>query len=689
MPGPRKESRRAEEDANLWFARRDAFCEEWKAKEDERQLNREALALRLRNVASRQVDLHIPFRIYGYYASQAYDEFPETRYPKEGAGDAKFGPVCEKYLDKDLGRAGADRVFRAVLADVITDGCGVVAYGLPRFPTPLEVASVGLDVDTAVQTVLAQGGYEVTAGMDHEALSEGLKAHARDSARMMGLPRWIQAALFNQAAIHEYHQEKEAKTPVDWRRTRGNFWCERRIPATSVYWDTDSSEINQSRFWIEKLLHSVEELKEVEAFSPEGRKALEAQDIPTEDPNRDEIEDAPNLDGSTTHDERIQADIKDRGLVEVLRVFDKQYETWHYVARPASGQGDAFYLEEDEQYPYMDLGTMEPALDGFFPFVHVAPYQSNERSVQRTFGVPLMSLAMPVIEMLIQYESEAAGQTKRNVRHPGYHPELWRGGEGEAIVALTSGRDGEGFEIPLSIWNSGARETGVRYVEVPKVPADLKVDRERAWNLLSHITGIPKTALTGEAVAPTKAQEEIVEARLGAQTNDMVGQLECAWSSLAKGCITIARLTKTPKDIGLMLGAKAEAAWSDYLNSDITTDRLQSTFSQRQMDYRKAEQLMKAIDMAIHVQGLVPIDIVPLLEELWRCFGLGEIQMVQQDPTAALGMLRGEADARGVRGGPEANAPTPATGRESTTVPDPQKAEGAIGRNAPMPGVAG
>lgn len=683
---PRQKSREAKEPAGLWLARKKEFQRIYSEGDEARKKYRDWLALRLGRMVpgagtvesnAEQLDVHVAFRIYSYYAAIAYDEFPETLMPRDGAGDAQAGPMVEKLLTRMLDQADATETLRGCLADMMTDGASAAWWGLPRYPSPVDTSMVNWGMDDVMGAIEA-GGYDPVPGMDHDHLASSLKTAASDP-RMIGAPMPVQQALYDHALKHEQAITMEGRTPVEWSKIRGRFWAERSTIGDCTVWDTTISDLRYAWWMGRKLLIPMDELEGLHSFDPAAVRNVKPVRFETQDH------------GEVTYEEQDRKAMeRENGAAEVWQFWDRRHETVHYVAESSTEGGHPFYLELDESYPYQDLTNGMPAVGGYFPCTVIAPYKSNLRGLERTFGIPILALAEPHIRQIIRLESEVLAESKRNVRQFGFVGK-WRDADKRTV---TSGVDGGSWDIPEELWDR-ANETGVRPLVMPPVSADLVRERDRAWMSLARGVGIPYPALVGESVEDTLGQAEMASTSGNLQTNDLVGQLQRGWAHMAEGARAIAKTAYSTDDVREMLGDDAAQVFSVWRESDVTTDKLAGRFSKAREDLRRTEQIMKALNIVIspELQAMgVRLDPMPLIDELWRGFDLGEPQDRPLSFEEKLAMLEerlgvqagAQGGAPGSSGGAgpsaEAKPPTPSGPNQDTEKPTPSAMAGAQNR---------
>ena len=689
MGKPRIKSRGGDQPASLWLARKDEFQRIHEKGDNARKKYRNWLALRLghmipggRGPNRDQLDVHVAFRIYAYYAAVAYDEFVENIMPRRGAGDALNASFVENAVTQMLDMADASETWRAILADIMTDGAGVAWWGLPRYPNPVDVAMMNWGVNDAFaalapdpETGQPAPGYEPVPGMDHEFLSQELRAKASDPT-MVGQPASIREILYEHAAKHARMLDQQDKTPVDWGRERGEFWVERSIVGRGTVWDTSISDLRFAG-WMGRLhLIDMDELEGIESFDPAAVALVRPK--PLDAKEHGEI----TSEAVDMTDDRIE---RENGVARVWEFFDYRQETTHWVPENSTAGGKPFYLEMDESYPYQDLATGAPAVRGFFPCTVVAPSKCNLAGLERTFGIPLLALAEPHIRQIIRLESEVLAQSKRNVRAYGFVGGGWTEATKKPV---TSGVDGSSWDIPSSLWDKPG-ETGIRTLVHPPVSGDLWRSLDRAWMSLARGVGIPYPALVGESMEDTLGQAEMASQSGNLQTTDFVGQLQRAWAHMAEGARSILKIGYSADKVKEMLGDVAAARFVEWQQSDVMSDKLRARFSRSQEDLRRTEQLMKALNIAIdpnlEMKG-VRLDVMPLVNELWKVFDLGEPQirpMTFEEKTQLL-LEKAQAGAPGANGsgGPtaKADAPKPSGPNESTQEPSPSAMAGAQSR---------
>ena len=148
----KKRSRAAQEDVELWLGRIETFKNAWSEQEEEREVFRRAVRLDLGGLAGKygkdgssepQLRMQFPHRIHQWWQSEAYDEFPEIRYPRDAEGDETYGPVVERTVSRILDDADAVRAGRRALTKLVTDGVSCICYGLPDEPLMPDVEEIG------------------------------------------------------------------------------------------------------------------------------------------------------------------------------------------------------------------------------------------------------------------------------------------------------------------------------------------------------------------------------------------------------------------------------------------------------------------------------------------------------------------------------------------------------------------
>lgn len=693
-------SRAAKEPASLWLARISRFQQAWDEGSAERDKYRRAVRLDLEPrgmdatyLPTGQMRVHLPHRIHAWFQSQAYDKDIEVRYPRDATGDADYAPMVEKVSTRVFNDADGVRAFRRGLTDLLTDGCFAVWYGLPNELTASDAEWVNIAPEDAFEAAI-EGTHMARPGQDHLMLAQHLLTMALDEE---GMARWTpeqRMQVFGAARDHAKMAEADARVPRDWTADRGRVWIRHYQVGEACAWDTTVSDVEECFWMAYRVSMSLDRAQTHPSFDPSARKLIRGKVLGDRTP-------ATDVSGQELLRE-IRTEDMDRDLVErenqranVWVIHDRRHGTRHLIPEVVS-EGESFYLEVDERDPYWNADTGRSVIPGGFPCEVCAPHQSNERSVKRTFGIPGLRAGWPFIISIQNYEAAIDDMVKRIKRVFVFSPD-WPKKRREMVA---NGEDGTCVIAPASAAKADPRNLGIRTVEFPDVSEQLLRERDRKLTYLSIVSGIPRSALVGEAVAETLGQEEIAEASASSQTGDIVGQVARTMARVIHGVMMLVRKFYDTSDVAHIIGEDAmspvdpntgetlrdpvtgraqPSKWDEWVMSSVEGDipRVELAATSASANPRRVLQLQqfaKTNREVLNIRtGLPHKDDAIIIDEIARALGVGDLpdldvspeqllQMaIQRDPALVSAFMQG-----GGAGGGRGPSDSPASPRAPT-----------------------
>ncbi len=532
------------------FARQDAARNLWNKGAPERALYRDTLRNRFPPIMAgvegaqgdamgepyrEQVNFNLPARIQAFIKSKVCDTSPELRISGMREDDFRLATMNEHLLSRIMERGGAPRAVRAGVDDAATLGCGILWFGVDTYAIDHSRLE-GLSTEPSELVAAAAQGALVhpLPGMDHLQVAE--------TARNVYVQGTWTLTEANKENLLRLAAEAEAAFRIEQDGATKTFTPYRMWYRAGPYGDVTLSDstvwdLQDSAWMSRKIVFSPERFRAWEPFKRSARRNTKPRELGPESGHETislysfEFDVAPQP-------------VRDLNKCHVVYEFwDRETEKVHYVTEGYDG-----YLEEDDSYPYNGEDG-RPVWDEFFPCEWVVPYQHNVCDPTRPTGVPGMAFYYPQVIETIKHRSAALAASKRaaNIYETGGPL------TDEQKAALIEAKDGTIIERTEGL------PDGQRMIE--RLPtgdpptAYFQAARSSESDAYA-MAAVAPSEITGQPVADTAAQEEMVTRGAGAIQGDIVAQWEECYGKLARRSADIVRLFFTPQHAARYLGTK-------------------------------------------------------------------------------------------------------------------------------------
>ncbi len=532
-----------------WFDRIGKWRDVWKHLLVHRARYRDAIDLKLPYMmpvskdptgpASTQTDVYWFKRAHDLYMAQLYDPTPEIRRDVRGTDEADIADFEEVFLTRVAYEAGTARESRPIITDNCWAGFGFLWAQRGVWPQNLgstEGAAVG--AGDAVDAVLA-GDYEPHPDQDHLTCADALEAVVQSPETSKALNDQQIAMLLAAAGQHRrMDMEKERTEPAPLNpdeRAILDAWS----PPGWTYWDPMALDIRHSRWMGRKIVMPVEKARALPFLRPSARAKIEAQPVHEEAKREGGI---PRPSDSNAHD---RAD-DDAGQAVLIEIYDRINRAHHFINERVDE-----YLEKDENYPYPDPNTGDPAIPGFFPctpFVFSHPPTTNG---ERAFGAPLLAPGWPQQEAAVKFHSKMIDGAMRTVRIGLCDPQV----PVTSVEAFTSGIDmnlvpgaqGTSTSLPL--------DQQVHFPTIPPLPDDWPQVYALLQQAFFDNVGVSPQQMTMTSGSETATEADIIAEAAATQVSDVGAQMEVALAHHYKILRAMARFY-TPEEVAKLVGKK-------------------------------------------------------------------------------------------------------------------------------------
>jgi len=609
----RKNSRSANENAGLWLRRISAAQSVWTKGKEDRDQYVEAAALRFPALVPGagadtmgldvphvdQIDVNLSRRLIDWYQSQATDEQPIITYPRDAEGDEDLAEMNEKLLGRVFQESHGVSEFRDSIVSICTQGCAAIWVGIhANVVDGKTLRDVSLPAEDASAAAM-EGVHDPQAGQDHSSLAAGLRGLVDDPVLGNAMDPEQFMDILSDAQTHDRLAADEREGPHDLRLQHGDVWCRRLPVGTWTVWDHSVWDIRDARWMARKIVLTQAEMDNIDIFDAKAVRKLKTMPLTQEEGYEPLSRSSITGDISGQGEEVGVASEDDRYVI--WEVWDKRWRARHYVS-----EGCEYFLEKDEQYPYLD-DRGDPALPGFFPCRIIAPILTDEQRPYRTFGLPLLALAWPQQEEIIKLRSFALAQAKR---HALRIYEVDENLDEETMASVSAGIDG------TMIRRDPSADPGKTIIPVQFHSSSLDIQRmiDQVYNEWTIASGMPASDLTAQPQADTATQEMQAIQAGRQQAGDVIRQLEIAAADVIEMMRGLIYVFYRPEQIAALLGMKYYQKFDAWSRSSLKGDRLQLKFAAR----AKAESAVR-IKQMMEAYSLLKQDVDPMtMQPRWR-----------------------------------------------------------------------
>lgn len=554
-----------------------------------------------------------------------------------GVGDETIGMWRGIALERIAYEAGYQNEMRAVIREVCPRGSSVLKIGYHKQAiSAAEAAEAGKDAQSVAADVLQYGDVEAKAGQGHAEVAEGLLNQASDPMAQAVLGSQGTNALLARRQSHveaEYAEETDMAPISDSRMTRRRLWMKKLRLGEDCGFDPTASDVEDARWWWERLTWTVAEVKASGLFTDEFKAVVEGFDAR----NVSGVAEG----GKTPSTDSMGSDARQAMTEDVLEEDERIVEWFQIWCRKPHMKSGGLVYRVCAEMPEAFIGadTSNPNVDndgfgeipGFYPFYDFTPIKSSLNTPEATSGIPPIGVGMP------QFEQIAEGNRlvhESAIRHSFriYEIDEALADDTKLKDALLTGKDGYAYyRKPAMTGIDGKPRPGITPIQFTGNTTEI----ERYVNLMQTqwviVQGMPPAILQGVGTAETLGQEQQGIAAGERESGTVVDYLQERMADVLTGLQGLARGSYDDEDWHLRLGAEGAAAMKAWqTGTSDEGDRIEVTFGQvaQAMETVERKQLMEAItlEQAIiePVTGLPKYDIEPLVEEMHRRLGLGK-----------------------------------------------------------------
>lgn len=624
-------SQRERNEVKSWFAKMDAAKKIFQPLRTEYRIYQDALANKFPmlipgniddpmvdgGVTGNQVNVNLAARVVAYIKSKCHDNSPEIRVSGMRDEDMQLAALNEHLLSRVMERGGAPQASRTAIDDMATLGPWIVWFGLDS--TTIDhrrLAGFATDPGDLV-VAAAQGAEDVhpLPGMDLLQLAQmarNLHANSTWTLTDFQLENLLRLAT---EAEEMYRKEQETPQTLTPRR----FWYRASAYGTGTLIDGTVFDRADAKWMARRIVFAPEQFKAWEPFSRTARKNAKPT-VLTKDSGHEWIQ----------IDTEIDPDAN--AVYVVWEIWDRLTQQVHYVTEGYDG-----YLEEDSTYPYFGPDGL-PIFDDFFPCEWCVPYTHNIEKPSRVTGVPLLAFSFPQQIEVIKFESAIISDAKRSARIFEVSP----GMNEDVRMALQVGADGTIIERSEVDQQKGLPSVSL----LPNVPMgnDKLIARKMATEDFYAMSSVSPSQITGEPVAQTLGQEQLVTRGAGDVQGDIISMIEYAYSNLARKTAAVIRTHFRPEEVMRYLDRKYISPLIDKNTNQVVKPSpfeewkaesldgvdILASFSTKGAsdDLQEIDMLMRALQLTLTARdstGLPLKDTRPLLDLLFQRMALGVV----------------------------------------------------------------
>lgn len=629
------------------FARMDAARAVWKPLAEERRLFQEALANRFPavmpgaggtgttatgfdGIAREQVNVNLTSRVVAYLKSK-FDRSPEIRIAGMRDGDIKTAAMNEHLLSRVMERGGAWTAARKAIDDMMTLGPWIVWLGVDTYAVDhARLAGLATDPGELVAAAAQGGDVHPLPGMDLMQVAETARnvyvesTWTRTEAQKQNLLRLAAEA---EAMFEEERSKPQTFTPyrVWYRATPYGHSC----LVDSTVWD-----LQDAKWMTRDIVMSPDQFRAWEPFKAAARRQAKPSTMGPESGHK-------TIEIYSFDYDPIPQPVTDLNkCFRVHEVWDRVEEKVHYCTEGWPG-----WLEEDDSYPYMGSDG-RPVWDDFFPCEWVVPYRHNFPDPTQPIGVPAIAYGYPQQIETIKMRSYGLAAAKRTARIYTVNGKL----EEDQRAALVTAVDGTMIEEDQQ--RPDPARPMLELLPTGEPPTAYFMAARQAEADFYAMMSVAPSQITGEPVAETLGQEELVTRGAGAIQGDLLTEVgDGGCGGLVRKTADIVRLFFTAQHVARYVGLKyvtptvdqtgkvVEPAPFEQWKAD-SLDGVDITVSLATKghgdDPIAIKQLMDAIGICLNFKdatGLFIKDPKPLFDLLFKRMNLGWIP--QYEPTKA------------------------------------------------------
>lgn len=527
--------------------------------------------------ATQETDTNLFLRAQRLLKSEASDEAWGSRYPSMGDLPDDMIDEMEAFCDRLAVSADAMREFSDALDDGGTVGPMVINIGCHKVVSRKKQSGAVTPIADLVQAAANGADVHPMPGMDYLSLADACRGFLADPEQQMLRTIEEQDNLIRLAQEADQAWADEAEAAPSGESTYGDLMTRRLVYGDEVWWDSGvTTRWQDARKLAIRKVFTPEECKTIEEWKPSARNGLRGSVLATSDGYPTLIADG------FSREENEDLNRK----VVVIEFWDRDEGTVHYFVENGEYQG---FLERDSRYPYLDARG-KPILKDWFPIRACTPVVHNERTPDRTLGIPWLFPAKAAANRYNAYaRAEDAGRRKAGrvvTVRKGMSEDTRNQLEGASDLAIIEEPDhlkeGEEF-FKIQTWG--------------EAPQDYALGKREALLEFARDVDISVEKMTGQSIEPTVGQAQMAQSGTDASRGGLIRKLQ-----------TFAG------EVVAALAALAAAFWTD----EKVTQMMGPDFT------KKIPATMPGIDPATGAEGMVPMmnpDGTPaLLPSTWELF---------------------------------------------------------------------
>lgn len=600
---------------------------------------------------TQEEDTNLFLRAQRLLKSEAADEAWGTRYPAMGDLPDEMIDEMESFCDRLAIAANAAREFSDALDDGGTVGPMVVHLSCHKVVSRKKQAGAVTPIADLVQAAANGADVHPIPGMDYLALADACRGFLADPEQQMLRTIEEQDNLIRLAQEADQAWADEAESAPSGETTYGDLACRRLVYGDDVWWDSRiTTRWQDARKVAIRKLFTPEECRTIEEWKPSARNKLNGAVLDTRDGY-------PSLvSADLTRDEN---DALNR-WVSVIEFWDRDEGTVHYFVENGEYQG---FLERDSRYPYLDARG-KPILKDWFPIRACTPVVHNERTPDRTLGIPWL---YPAKAAAIRYNLFAKAESA--ARRKAGRVVTCRKGMAEDTRAQLEGAD----DLAIIEEPDGIKE-GEEFFKIHtwgEAPADFGRGKQEALLEFARDVDISVEKMTGQSVEPTVGQAQMAQSGSDASRGGLLRKLQTFAGEIVADLARLAAAFWTDEKVTQLMGpefarkspamqpgidpatgqqtmvpmtnpdgspALLPSMWELFKGSSTLGDQIQVVFSPSSQDLMRQKAEDDTLALLASPAGMNPLtglpyfDPRPLLERAIKTRGMGRVQPFPEPP---------------------------------------------------------
>lgn len=574
-------------------------------------------------------------------------------------GDNTVGTWVDEVYRRTAFEADLERELKMLVGACTAYGCGALSSGYLDGAARREaIVEASKDHDQVIEDVLRRGDLKAKRGQNHEKIQYHLRALVSDSEDLTPEQKM---ALVKRAQSHDVMAELEAKIAKmgknddidhrsrDWRLADQNVWSRFRFVGPEVVFDMTVTDIRDTMYRAELVRVPLDQFKKSDLYTKSAKSKAEGKGRLF----RSMLDDKEQTPSPTTN----QLMESDEGKV---------VETWViWIRRPDMRSGGirrivspelpGMWIQASEEYPYVVDDVQEfqhksgdtieidgpdhgaPSSPNWWPIHICAPLVPPVSTPESMLGTPLISPGWAQQIEINQLAAIDYAKAKRAIRIFIGDRTAIKDGDRKAVEnKVMAGQDG------AFIWVTGAQGKNLSEVvsslDFRGSAPEVGQQREKATLVWGQVNGMPPSVLQLVGTADTATQDAQGISQGQAEMRLITDEFQLAAAYVIRFWAGIIRENYSEERLRRLLGSKAAGVVMDWKHTALDGDRISVRLGPRAKSEEAVDrkQLMEAIQLIQTVLvddiGAPRVNVMPLVEELVRSFGLGSLDAFQTDP---------------------------------------------------------